>query len=62
MFQAPRTVPWFQMLTSLPVWAHILSYLGYYWYTVTITSELPTYLTQMLHFNLKEVSYAYQDS
>ncbi|KAJ8979410.1 hypothetical protein NQ317_015842 [Molorchus minor] len=50
----PSTVPWLKILTSLPVWAiivtHGCSVFGYF----TVVNQLPTYMKDVLHFNIKE--------
>ncbi|KAJ9591410.1 hypothetical protein L9F63_002016 [Diploptera punctata] len=52
--KASKIVPWLAILTSLPVWAHIVFGFGHSWVSATVTSELPTYLSRMLHFSLKQ--------
>ncbi|XP_065339933.1 sialin [Cloeon dipterum] len=50
----PPSVPWGKMLTSLPVWAiiitHAASVFGYF----TVVNQLPTYMKNILGFNIKE--------
>lgn len=52
----PSYVPWVSILTSPCVWAIIIvhgcSVFGYF----TIVNQLPTYMKNILHFNIKEVS------
>lgn len=47
-------VPWLSIVTSLPVWAivvtHGASVFGYF----TVVNQLPTYMKYILHFNIKE--------
>ncbi|XP_033227395.1 sialin isoform X2 [Belonocnema kinseyi] len=47
-------VPWISILTSPPVWAiiitHACSVFGYF----TVVNQLPTYMKNILHFNIKE--------
>ncbi|KAJ8946330.1 hypothetical protein NQ318_004220 [Aromia moschata] len=49
----PDRVPWVKILTSLPVWAivvtHGCSVFGYF----TVVNQLPTYMKDVLHFNIK---------
>ncbi|XP_018568852.1 sialin isoform X2 [Anoplophora glabripennis] len=49
----PSTVPWVRIFTSLPVWAivitHGCSVFGYF----TVVNQLPTYMKDVLHFNIK---------
>jgi MFS transporter, ACS family, solute carrier family 17 (sodium-dependent inorganic phosphate cotransporter), other len=51
----PPSVPWGKMLTSLPVWAIIITHgtsvFGYF----TVVNQLPTYMKHILGFNIKEV-------
>ncbi|KAJ9591411.1 hypothetical protein L9F63_002017 [Diploptera punctata] len=52
--KATVMVPWISILTSAPVWAHIVFGFGHSWVSATLISELPTYLSRILHFNLKQ--------
>ncbi|KAJ9591412.1 hypothetical protein L9F63_002018 [Diploptera punctata] len=52
--QTPQTVPWIAILTSLPLWAYIIMTLGYSWIGSTLISQLPTYLSRILHFDLQK--------
>jgi len=49
-------VPWRAILTSPPVWAllvtHVAQNFGFY----TLLTELPTYMSTVLHFNIRENS------
>ncbi|XP_063242977.1 sialin [Bacillus rossius redtenbacheri] len=49
----PKSVPWRQIFTSMPVWAivitHTASIFGYF----TIVNQLPTYMKYILNFNIK---------
>lgn len=50
----PSTVPWKSILLSLPVWAIIITHgcsvFGYF----TVVNQLPSYMKQVLHYNIKE--------
>lgn len=50
----PSRVPWLKIFTSLPVWAiivtHGCSVFGYF----TVVNQLPTYMKDVLHFNIKK--------
>lgn len=50
----PSRVPWGKILSSGPVWAiivtHGCSVFGYF----TVVNQLPTYMKDVLHFNIKE--------
>ncbi|KAG4066879.1 hypothetical protein HA402_012946 [Bradysia odoriphaga] len=52
--QRPSYVPWLSMLASPCVWAIIITHgcsvFGYF----TVVNQLPTYMKQILHFNIKE--------
>ncbi|CAH1715815.1 unnamed protein product [Aphis gossypii] len=49
----PKKLPWIKILTSLPVWAivitHGASVFGYF----TIVNQLPTYMKYLLHYDIK---------
>lgn len=49
----PKKVPWVAIFTSMPVWAiivtHGCSVFGYF----TVVNQLPTYMKDVLHFNIK---------
>nr|CAD7415686.1 unnamed protein product [Timema poppensis] len=53
-FTAAHQVPWRQIVTSLPVWAIIITHgasvFGYF----TVINQLPTYMKYILDFNIKE--------
>ncbi|XP_023014997.2 sialin [Leptinotarsa decemlineata] len=50
----PDTVPWMKLMTSFPVWAIIITHgcsvFGYF----TVVNQLPTYMKDVLHFNIKK--------
>lgn len=51
----PSYVPWCDLFSSAPVWAivitHGLSVFGFF----TVVNQLPTFMDQILHFNIKQV-------
>uniref|UniRef100_A0A1B6KXM8 Putative inorganic phosphate cotransporter n=1 Tax=Graphocephala atropunctata TaxID=36148 RepID=A0A1B6KXM8_9HEMI len=47
-------VPWYSILTSLPFWAILISHMGQNYGYETLMTELPTFMKQILHFNIKE--------
>lgn len=47
-------VPWISILTSLPFWAILISHMGQNYGYETLMTELPTFMKQVLHFNIKE--------
>jgi len=48
--------PWTAILTSWPVWALIIAEAGHDWGGFTIISDLPKYMSDVLHFSVTEVS------
>ncbi|KAG5896952.1 hypothetical protein JTB14_024799 [Gonioctena quinquepunctata] len=50
----PDKVPWGKILTNLPVYAiiitHVCSIFGFF----TVVNQLPTYMKDVLHFNIKD--------
>lgn len=53
----PSYVPWVQLLCSPAVWAivitHGLAVFGFF----LVVNQLPTFMSKILHFDIKEVSY-----
>ncbi|KAL7051886.1 hypothetical protein ACKWTF_004679 [Chironomus riparius] len=45
--------PWKSLLTSLPLWAIIVAHSSYTWGFFTMMTQLPSYMDEVLHFNLK---------
>lgn len=50
--QLKRKVPWLKILLSIPVWSSVLSHFGFNWIHYIFLSEMPTYLTSVLHYSL----------
>ncbi|XP_053690562.1 sialin [Sabethes cyaneus] len=50
----PTYVPWKSILTSPPVWAIILTHGASVFGFFTVVNQLPTYMKQILNFNIKE--------
>jgi len=50
-------VPWFAILTSWPMWVHVIMGMGNTWVSYALMSDLPTYLNKILHYDVKDVSY-----
>jgi hypothetical protein len=48
--------PLFAMLTSMPLWAHISMGVSFAWIGITMLTELPTFLSNILHYDIKSVS------
>lgn len=47
--------PWLAMFTSLPMWALTIAHLGQNWGFWTLLTQMPTYMKNVLHFDIKEV-------
>ena len=45
------------MLTSPAVWAVGAANIGHAWGFYTLLTELPTYMDNVLHFDMKQVNY-----
>lgn len=45
-----------EIAKSLPFWAILLAHMGYNYGYETLMTELPTYMKQVLHFSIKDVS------
>lgn len=54
VFQSPP-VPWKSIVTSMPFWAILIAHMGQNYGYETLMTELPTFMKQVLHFNIKEV-------
>lgn len=54
MLQSPP-VPWKSIVTSMPFWAILIAHMGQNYGYETLMTELPTFMNQVLHFNIKEV-------
>ncbi|KAF8787065.1 sialin-like [Argiope bruennichi] len=46
-------IPWKKVLTSVPVWILMITHFGQNWGFYTFLTELPTYLSSILHFDIK---------
>lgn len=46
--------PWKAIFTSLPLWAIIVAHTSYMWGYTTLITQLPSYLDEVLHFDLKD--------
>ena len=47
--------PWGKILLSMPVWAIIVSHTSNNWGFYTLLTELPTYFSDILGFDIKNV-------
>ncbi|XP_055370914.1 sialin [Condylostylus longicornis] len=48
-----ESIPWLEVLSSLPVWAILITQCGQAWAFYTQLTELPTYMNSILHFGIK---------
>ncbi|EDW86305.1 uncharacterized protein Dwil_GK17401 [Drosophila willistoni] len=48
-----NNVPWFSLFTSVPLWAILLTQCGQSWAFYTQLTELPTYMANILHFDIQ---------
>lgn len=55
MLQRNVPVPWREILCSRAVWAAAVANIGHAWGFYTLLTELPTYMNNMLHFDMKKV-------
>lgn len=51
---SPHSVPWCRILTSIPVWALVFTHIAQNWGFYTLLTELPSYMKNILHFDIKE--------
>ncbi|XP_066253943.1 putative inorganic phosphate cotransporter isoform X2 [Euwallacea similis] len=45
-------IPWVQILSSVPVWALLITQSGYIYCTSTFLSQIPSYMSHVMRFNL----------
>ncbi|XP_066140938.1 putative inorganic phosphate cotransporter [Euwallacea fornicatus] len=45
-------IPWAQVLSSVPVWALLITQSGYIYCTSTFLSQIPSYMSHVMRFNL----------
>jgi len=50
----PAAVPWKAILTSVPVWGLAAAHVAQNWGFYTLLTELPTYMKNILQFDIKE--------
>lgn len=51
-----RSVPWKSILTCVPLWAILVTQCGMSWMFYTQLTELPTYMKNVLQFDITQVS------
>ncbi|KAL3272432.1 hypothetical protein HHI36_013913 [Cryptolaemus montrouzieri] len=49
-----RKIPWTAILTSVPIWALVAAQIGHDWGFFAMVTDLPIYLKEVLHFNVKQ--------
>lgn len=49
-----KVVPWMSILKSLPLWAIVVAHFSYNWTFYTLLTLLPTYMKEILRFNVQE--------
>ncbi|KAJ8913208.1 hypothetical protein NQ315_016150 [Exocentrus adspersus] len=52
--QDEKVIPWKAILTSWPIWALVVAQIGHDWGFFTMVTDLPKYMKDVLHFNVKE--------
>ena len=51
-----RSTPWLKVLRSRPVWAAFVAHTCFNWGEYTFLTNIPTYLREVLLFDIKAVS------
>ncbi|KAJ8946308.1 hypothetical protein NQ318_004197 [Aromia moschata] len=51
------STPWKAILTSVPVWAFMLTACGYVWGFSTLLTEMPTYINKIMNFDIHSNSW-----
>ena len=54
MFQNTK-IPWWAILTSLPVWAVLCTKCTHIWSYYMLLSEMPTFMKSVLKFDIAQV-------
>ena len=54
--QRRRSTPWLKVLQSRPVWAAFVAHTCFNWGEYTFLTNIPTYLREVLLFDIKAVS------
>ncbi|XP_063223225.1 sialin-like isoform X2 [Bacillus rossius redtenbacheri] len=55
--QTLSVLPWRQMLSSPPIWAHVTMALAPSWIFNTYVNNLPTYMVDVLHYSTTQAGY-----
>ena len=56
-WQKDDKIPWGKILTSRPVWAIVVTHMCANWGTYTFLTNIPTYMKEVLKFNIKDVGW-----
>lgn len=56
IFLQKLRTPWKEILTSLPMWALIIVHCGQNWGFWLLLTEIPTYMSEVLGYDIKDVS------
>ncbi|CAL4122351.1 unnamed protein product [Meganyctiphanes norvegica] len=51
------SIPWRHIFTSLPFWAILVAHVAQNWGFYTLLTELPTFMKNILHFDIKQNSF-----
>ncbi|GFT80241.1 hypothetical protein NPIL_220121 [Nephila pilipes] len=51
--QEKKAIPWKHIFTSFPMWAVIISHFGHNFGFLILLTEMPTYLSTILHFDIQ---------
>lgn len=49
-----KTVPYKDILMSWPLWALVVAQIGHDWGLYAMLTDLPKYMKEILHFNVKQ--------
>ncbi|KAF8787062.1 Sialin like protein [Argiope bruennichi] len=48
------SLPWKSVVTSVPMWGLVVTHFGQNWGFYTLLTDMPTYLSNVLHFNIEK--------
>ena len=58
--KGPSSLPWTEILTSVPFGALTIAHIGNVWAYYTLLTEVPSYLNSIQHFPLAKVNQRYR--
>ncbi|XP_071455405.1 sialin-like [Hetaerina americana] len=58
--QLTAPLPWMSILTDIPVWTAIIYQWAAGWVVYTMLTDIPTYMKNVLHFDIEKVLKTYQ--